>query len=78
MNEYSPFLKLKQNEITAIKKLDPPDRKTIIPLLELPRDDKKYTEEVLIRKIDVIVKKMENGLESDFTFTLTIMKCQII
>ena len=68
MNEYSPFLKLKQNEITAIKKLDPPDRKTIIPLLELPRDDKKYTEGELIRKIDGIVKKMENGLESDFTF----------
>jgi hypothetical protein len=68
MNEYSPFLKLKQNEITALKRLDPPDRKTIIPLLELPRDDKKYTEDVLIRKIDEIVKKLENGLEPDFTF----------
>jgi len=68
MNEYSPFLKLKQGEITALKKLDPIDRKTIIPLLELPRDDKKYTEENLISKIDGIVRKMENGIESDFTF----------
>jgi hypothetical protein len=67
MNEYSPFLKLKQGEITALINLLPLDRKIIIPLLELPRDDKN-TIDKLISKIDKSAKSMKKNLESNFSF----------
>ena len=68
MNEYSPFLKLKNGELNALSKLSPEDRQFIIPLLELPRDDKCTTEEHLINKIDRNAKKIKKGIKCNFTF----------
>jgi hypothetical protein len=67
MIEYSPFLKFKFGELNALSKLFLEDRKKIVPLLDLPRDDS-YTESKLITKIDNSVKKMKGNIESDFTF----------
>jgi len=67
MNEYSPFLKFKIGELSALIKLLPEDRKKIIPLLELPRDDN-YTNNDLITRIDNSVKKMKKGIEKSFSF----------
>ena len=68
MNEYSPFLKLKNGELSALSNLTPEDRKYIFPLLEIPRDDKCTTEECLISKIDRNVKKIKKGIKDNFTF----------
>ena len=67
MNEYTPFLKLKRGELTALKNLLPEDRNKITPLLELPRDEK-YTEEKLVNKITQSIKYMEKYIESNFSF----------
>ena len=67
MIEYSPFLKFKSGELNALSKLFPDDRKNIVPLLELPRDDS-YTEDRLITKIDKSVKKMKKDITSVFSF----------
>jgi hypothetical protein len=67
MNEYSPFLKFKENEIRALKYLSSEDRKNIVPLLELSRDDK-YTEDILVSRINRYLKKLKNGIEPEFTF----------
>jgi len=68
MNEYSPFLKLKNGELSALSKLTPEDRKYLFPLLEIPRDDKCTTEECLISKIDRNVKKIKKGIKDNFSF----------
>jgi hypothetical protein len=67
MNEYSPFLKFKQGEITALINLSFDDRKIIIPLIELPRDDNNTIDKI-VTKIDKSVKRMKNNLESNFSF----------
>jgi hypothetical protein len=67
MIEYSPFLKFKSGELNALSKLLPDDRKNIVPLLELPRDNL-YTENKLITKIDKSVNKMKKDLGADFSF----------
>jgi hypothetical protein len=67
MSKYSPFLKFKIGELSALIHLSSEDRKYISPLLELPRDDK-YTEEKLINRIESSAKKMNKYLEKDFTF----------
>jgi hypothetical protein len=67
MTEYSPFLKFKANELIALINLLPEDRKNIIPLLELPRDDS-YTVNDLISRIDNSVKKMKKKIENNFSF----------
>jgi len=64
---YSPFLKLKIGELSALINLSPEDRKNIVPLLELPRDDN-YTVERLVTRIDSSVKKIKNRIETDFSF----------
>ena len=69
MKEYSPFLKIKQGEISALINLSPHDRKSIIPLLEPPRDDT-YTEEDLIRKIDRNAKRIIKKILPPFLFYL--------
>jgi len=69
MNEYSPFLKFKNGELNALFNLLPEDRDIIVPLLELPRDNK-YTEISLINRINSNLKKMKNNLISDFIFFL--------
>ena len=69
MKEYSPFLKLKQGEISALINLLPNDRKLIIPLLEPPRDDT-YTAEELKRRIDRNAKRMSKNIEKTFLFYL--------
>jgi len=67
MMKYSPFLKLKIGELSALINLSPEDRKNIFPLLELPRDDN-YTVDKLITRIDNSVKKIKKKIENDFTF----------
>ena len=67
MTKYSPFLKLKVGELSALINLSYEDRKNIIPLLELPRDDK-YTVEKLITRIDNSVKKIKKKIENNFSF----------
>jgi methyl coenzyme M reductase subunit D len=67
MNEYSPFLKFKQGEMTALINLAPADRKIIIPLLELPRDNKN-TKDKVVTKIDKSAKRMKKNIELNFSF----------
>jgi len=67
MMKYSPFLKLKIGELSALINLSSEDRKNIVPLLELPRDDN-YTVERLVTRIDSSVKKIKNRIETDFSF----------
>jgi hypothetical protein len=67
MSEYSPFLKFKIGELSALINLSFEDRKSIFPLLELPRDDK-YTEEKLISRINNSADKMKKKIEKDFSF----------
>jgi hypothetical protein len=65
--KYSPFLKLKTGELSALINLSPEDRRIIVPLLELPKDDN-YTVERLITRIDNSIKKIKNKIETDFSF----------
>ncbi|MCL2244115.1 MAG: beta family protein [Treponema sp.] len=67
MNKYSPFLKFKDGELTALFNLDIADRNSIVPLLEISRDDK-LTEITLKTKIDRCSKRMSGKLESSFSF----------
>jgi hypothetical protein len=67
MNEYSPFLKFKNGELTALFNLLPEDRNVIVPLLEIPRDDL-YKENSLIYKINKCAKRMSKNLISGFSF----------
>jgi hypothetical protein len=67
MNEYSPFLKFKNGELTALFNLLPEDRNIIVPLLEIPRDDS-YTDNNLISRIDKCAKRMNKNIESGFSF----------
>jgi hypothetical protein len=67
MNEYSPFLKFKQGEVSALSQRSPADRKHIVPLFELPRDDL-YSELTLKYKIDKIAKKIKKHIEMDLSF----------
>ena len=67
MNKYSPFLKFKNGEITALSKLSPNEKKMIIPLLELPRDSR-YNEDELINTIANQAKKFKKYIETSFVF----------
>jgi hypothetical protein len=67
MNEYCPFLKFKNGELTALFNLLPESRNIIVPLLEIPRDDS-CIEESLISRIDKCAKRMDKNLESGFSF----------
>jgi hypothetical protein len=67
MMEYSPFLKFKNGELSALFNMHYEDKKTIVPLMELPRDDN-YTIDKIINRIDNSVKKMKKKIEYDFSF----------
>jgi len=66
MNKYCPFLKFNDGELTALFNLSSRDKSSIIPMLEIPRDDK-CKEDKLIRKIDRCAKRMSKNLESSFS-----------
>jgi hypothetical protein len=67
MNNYSPFLRFKQGEITALLNLTHIDRDSITPLLEIPRDVS-YTEGKLIEKIDRNAKRIKTNFKTSFSF----------
>ena len=67
MNGYSPFLKFKNGELTALFNLSPNDIDIITPLLEIPRDDS-YTNISLITRIDNCAKKMKKKMLPSFSF----------
>ncbi|MCL2138424.1 MAG: beta family protein, partial [Treponema sp.] len=69
MIKYSPFLKLKNGELSALINLLPEDRSKIIPLLDFISNSK-ITEDKLIEKIEKIVKRMEKNIETTFSFYL--------
>ena len=67
MSEYSPFLKLKRGELSALRYLSFEDRRKIIPLLEPQRNDK-YTDEKLVKTIDRGIKYFKKYIEHNFFY----------
>jgi len=68
MKKYSPFLKFKDGELKALFNLFQEDRDAIVPLIELPRDEKYSDVNVLIKKIDTCSDKMIKKFDSNFSF----------
>ena len=66
--KYSPFLKLKQNEVKAIEELDDVIIGDIRPLFDIPRTTKNQSEFGIVKRIDMglaSLKKLYDGFEGD-------------
>lgn len=64
MSRYIPFLKLKSNEIMAIKELDESEKSEIIPFFDLPKSSDVMSEEELQTKIDRSVNSLNRHLNN--------------
>ena len=59
MIKYTPFLKLKQNEIGALRELHGDVIEFIKPLFDLPRTSRKQSEKEIAKRIEMAFKCME-------------------
>jgi hypothetical protein len=57
MNNYTPFLKLKSNEIIAIEELDTATQNNLVPFFDFPKNKEAFTEAKFITK----VQRMKNS-----------------
>ncbi len=62
MNNYTPFLKLKGNEVMALKELDTSLQQQLIPFFDIPKDNN-LTEDELKSKITKLHKKVTTHLK---------------
>ena len=62
MSKYVPFLKLKSNEIMAIKELSIEQKHKVVPFFDLAKSSDEMTEEELQMKIDKAVKSLKRHL----------------
>lgn len=66
--KYSPFLKLKQNEVKAIEELDDAVACAIRPLFDIPRTTKNQSEAGVVKRIDMghsSLEKLYENLSAD-------------
>lgn len=63
MNNYIPFLKLKSNEIMALKELDTDLQNEIIPFFDIAKKQEVLTEEEFVKNIEAMKNKITNHLE---------------
>lgn len=63
MNNYIPFLKLKSNEIMALKELDTDLQNEIIPFFDIAKKQEVLTEEEFVKNIETMKNKIINHLK---------------
>lgn len=62
LNDYTPFLKLKQNEIMALKDLETSIKPSITPFFDFPSDPEKHTPDEFIKKSNKAYKQVKKHL----------------
>jgi len=70
MNNYTPFLKLKTNEVTALSEVDISLQYELTPFFDFPRDNKAMSEEKFITKAGKAQKSIAKHLKNIPSFYL--------
>jgi len=69
MNKYIPFLKLKSNEILAIKEIEKKIRREVVPFFDFPRKDE-YTEDSFKKTTERLARSVKKHLGAIACFYL--------
>ena len=67
---YTPFLKLKQNEIMALKELENGIKSSLIPFFDFPNTDDEYTPTSFVKKAKKEYKRIKTHLWTDIQLYL--------
>lgn len=70
MNNYTPFLKLKTNEVTALSEVDISLQSELTPFFDFPRDNKTMSEDKFITKAGKAKKSIAKHLKNIPSFYL--------